>query len=135
MNDIEKDLPVIVTTLSVRNGVAAIQFYKKAFNAKELMYMESPDGKVVAELSIGHSRFIVADEAPEHGNPSPETLGGTAIRMGLHVSDPDAVATQAIATGATEIYPVADQDYGFRLGRIADPFGHHWEIFKPLNNL
>ncbi|MEO7802703.1 MAG: VOC family protein [Ginsengibacter sp.] len=134
MNHADKDIPVIVTTLAVRNGAAAVKFYKKAFNATELMYMESPDGKVVAELSVGKSRFLVADEAPEHGNPSPETLGGTTIRMGLQVTDPDAVAKQAIATGATEIYPVADQDYGYRLGRIADPFGHHWEIFKPLYN-
>ncbi len=123
----------IVPTLSVRNAAAAIEFYKKAFGAEELISNTSPDGEVVAELSIGGARFVVADEAPEYDNSSPETLGGTPVRLGLQVANPDAVAEKAISAGAREIYPVADQDYGYRLGRIADPFGHHWEIFTPLN--
>ena len=123
---------VIIPTLSVRNAVAAIEFYKNAFGAIELMGNTSPGGDVVAELSISGARFVVADEAPEYDNCSPETLGGTPIRMGLQVANPDAVAEQAISAGAIEIYPVADQDYGYRLGRIIDPFGHHWEIFKPF---
>jgi len=123
---------VIKPTLSVRNGAAAVEFYKKAFNATVLMQVTSPDGDTVAELSIGGAAFYVADESPEHGNFSPQSLGGISIRLGLLVADPDAVAQQAIAAGATEIYPVADQNYGMRLGRIADPFGHHWEIYKPL---
>ena len=123
---------VIKPTLSVRNGAAAIEFYKKAFDAVVLMQVTSPDGDVVAELSIGGAAFYVADESPEHGNFSPESLGGSSIRLGLLVDDPDAVAKQAIIAGATEIYPVADQRYGYRLGRIADPFGHHWEIYRPL---
>ena len=123
----------IVPTLSVRNAAAAIEFYKKAFNAHELMRNTSPDGEVVAELSIGNARFVVADEAPEYNNSSPETLGGTAVRIGLQVTDPDAVAEQAVSAGANEIYPVANQHYGYRLGRIADPYGHHWEIFAPLH--
>lgn len=123
---------LFMPTLAVRNGLGAIDFYKEAFDAKEIMRHVSPDGEAVAELAIGECRFIVADESPDHGNYSPETLGGTTIRMGLHVSDPDAVAKQAVAAGAREVYPVADQDYGYRLGRVVDPFGHHWEIFKPL---
>jgi PhnB protein len=123
---------VIKPTLSVKNGAAAIDFYKKAFGAIELMRVTSPDGEVVAELSIGGAQFYVADESPELGNLSPLSLGGVSIRLGLLVDDPDAVAQQAIAAGATEIYPVADQDYGMRLGHIADPFGHHWEIYRPL---
>ncbi|HAL81114.1 MAG TPA: glyoxalase [Mucilaginibacter sp.] len=123
---------VIKPTLSVKNGAAAIDFYKKAFNAIELMRVTSPDGEVVAELSIGGASFYIADESPEHGNYSPLSLGGISIRLGLLVDDPDAVAQQAIVAGATEIYPVADQDYGMRLGHIADPFGHHWEIYRPL---
>ena len=87
---------------------------------------------VVAQLSIDGVQFIVADEAPEYENFSPETLGGSTIRMGLIVADPDALAKQAVEAGATEIYPVADQDYGYRLGRIKDPFGHHWEICRPI---
>jgi PhnB protein len=123
---------LILPTLSVRNGAAAVAFYKKAFGAVEVFVNTSPDGEVVAELSIDGARFLLADEAPLYENFSPESLGGTTIRMGLQVANPDAVAARAIAAGAKEIYPVADQDYGYRLGRIADPFGHHWEIFKPL---
>jgi PhnB protein len=123
---------VIKPTLSVRNGAAAVEFYKRAFNAAVLMQLTSPDGHTVAELSIGGAEFYVADESPEYGNHSPESLGGISVRLGLLVDDPDAVAQQAIAAGATEIHPVADQDYGMRLGRITDPFGHHWEIYKPL---
>jgi PhnB protein len=111
---------------------AAISFYKKAFGAVELMRQESPDGDVVAELAIGNCHFILAEESPEHGNFSPETLGGTTIRMGLEVHNPDEVFTQAVNGGATEIYPVADQSYGYRLGRLSDPYGHHWEIFRKL---
>lgn len=120
---------IIKPTLSVKGAAAAIDFYKKAFNAVEIMRVTAPDGDTVAELSIGGAAFYVADEAPEYGNPSPARLGGTSIRLGLLVDDPDAVAQQAVAAGATEIYPVADQHYGYRLGRIADPFGHHWEIY------
>ena len=119
-------------TLSVRNGAAAVEFYKKAFSAGVLFCLADPDGGVVAELSIKGVRFIVADESPEHENFSPETLGGSTVRMGLIVPDPDSVAKQAITAGAEEIYPVADQDYGYRLGRIKDPFGHHWEICRKL---
>ena len=119
-------------TLSVRNGAAAVEFYKKAFDAEVVMCLTDPAGAVVAELSVNGVRFLIADESPVHDNFSPETLGGTTIRMGLIVPDPDAVTKQAVATGATEIYPVADQDYGYRLGRVKDPFGHHWEICKRL---
>jgi PhnB protein len=119
-------------TLSVRNGAAAVEFYKNAFNADVLFCLTDPDGGVAAELSIQGVRFLVADESPEHENFSPETLGGSTIRMGLIVPDPDAVAKQAVAAGAEEIYPVANQDYGYRLGRIKDPFGHHWEICRKL---
>ena len=120
----------LLPTLSVRNGKAAVNFYKQAFNAAEVFMVT--EGGVVAELDIDGVHFIVADEAPEHGNFSPQTLNGTTIRMGLQVDDPDAVAAQAIRAGATEIYPVADQDYGYRLGCVEDPFGHRWEIFRKL---
>ena len=122
----------IVPTLSVRNGVAAIDFYKEAFGALELMRIASPDGLVVAEMSIEGARFFLADESPEYGNFSPQTVGGVTIRIGLFVSDPDAVAARAVAAGAKEMYPVADQDYGYRLGCVADPFGHVWEIARKL---
>lgn len=124
---------VIIPTLSVKNGVAALAFYKKAFGAEELMCIADEAGSIVAELSIGGARFFLADESPEHGNFSPETLGGVSIRLGLIVADPDAVAANAIAAGAKEIYPVADQQYGYRLGMVEDPFGHRWEICRPLH--
>jgi PhnB protein len=122
----------IIPTLSVNNGAAAIAFYKNAFEAIELMCITAADGAIVAEMSIDGARFFLADESPERGSFSPEKLAGISMRMGLFVADPDAVAAKAIAAGATEIYPVADQDYGYRLGHIKDPFGHHWEICRPL---
>jgi len=123
----------IVPTLSVKNGKAAIDFYKSGLGAVILRSNEGDDGSVVAEMAIDYAWFVVADESPEHGNLSPETLGGTPVRIGLQVADPDAVFETAIAAGATVVYPIADQDYGYRLGHFIDPFGHHWEIFKPLN--
>jgi len=86
---------------------------------------------VVARLSVAGAEFWVADESPEHGNFSPETLGGGTVRMVMVVADPDAAFARAVAAGARVVRAVAD-DYGWRLGRVADPFGHHWEIGKPL---
>ena len=122
----------LLPTLAVRDGTSAVDFYIRAFGATELMRATSPDGAVVAQLAIDGAAFLVADESPEYANFSPPSLGGTTIRMGLVVADPDAAAAQAVAAGAREIYPVADQDYGWRLGRVEDPFGHHWEIGRPL---
>jgi len=122
----------IVPTLSVRKGAEAIEFYKKAFAAVELMRVESPDGLVVAELSIANARFFIADESPKDGNLSPESAGGVTVRLGLFVADPDTVAGNAVAAGAALLYPVADQHYGYRLGAIKDPFGHVWEIARKI---
>ena len=118
--------------LSVRNGAKAVEFYKAAFGAGELFRLEAPDGAVVAQLSVGGGEFWVADESPEHKNFSPESLGGGTARMGMVVENPDAVFARAVAAGATVVHPVADQEYGWRVGRVVDPFGHHWEIGKPL---
>jgi PhnB protein len=117
--------------LSVRQGARAIEFYKAAFGAGELFRIDSPDGAVVAQLSVGKADFWVSDESPEHHNFSPESLGGGTVRMVMVVDDPDAAFAQAVAAGATIIVPVDDR-YGWRLGRVADPYGHHWEIGKPL---
>jgi PhnB protein len=118
--------------LSVRNGAKAVEFYKSAFGAAELFKIEDDKGGVVAQLSVGKSDFWVADESPEHKNFSPETLGGATTRMVLIVDDPDAVFAQAVAAGAQVVWPVEDQPYRWRVGRVVDPFGHHWEIGKPL---
>src|SRR5690349_17103721 len=117
--------------LSVRNGARAVEFYESAFGAAEVFKIESPDGAVVARLSVEGAEFWVADESPEHKNFSPESLGGGTVRMVLTVPDPDAMFARAVAAGAQEVVPVKD-DYGWRLGRVVDPFGHHWEIGHPL---
>jgi PhnB protein len=125
--------PNLAPMLSVRRGAQAVEFYKTAFAAEELFRIESPDGAVVAQLAVGSSDFWVADESPEYKNFSPETLGGATTRMILTVDDPDAVFAKAVTAGAAEVSPVADQEYGWRVGRVVDPFGHHWEIGKPIS--
>ena len=82
-------------------------------------------------MSVDGAEFWLADESPEHSNFSPESLDGSSVRMVLIVEDPNSVFARAIMAGATIVWPVADQPYGWRLGRLADPFGHHWEIGKP----
>jgi uncharacterized glyoxalase superfamily protein PhnB len=107
----------IAPMLSVRNGARAIEFYQAAFGARLLFSVEDPDGAVVAQLSVGGS----------------ESLGGrSSVRMVVVVNDPDAAFQRAVTAGATTVWPVADQPYGWRVGRVVDPFGHHWEIGKPL---
>jgi PhnB protein len=129
----DRDTVVIAPQLSVRNGRAAVEFYKAAFGARELHRVGGVDGheEVVAQLAIGDASFWVADESPEHSNFSPESLGGGTVRMLLMVADPDAAIGRAVAAGATVLYPAADE-HGWRLGRIVDPYGHHWEVGKPL---
>jgi len=121
----------IAPMLSVRRGAIAIEFYKAAFGADVLFRIDAPDGAVVARLSVEGAEFWVADESPEHKNFSPETLGGGTVRMVMIVADPDAAFARAVTAGAAMVHPVSNQ-YGWRLGRVADPFGHHWEIGKPL---
>ena len=121
----------IAPMLSVRRGAEAIEFYKTAFGAVETYRVQSPDGAVVSRLSVDGAEFWVADESPGHSNFSPESLGGGTVRMILIVDDPDAAFDRAVAAGATIVWPVSNQ-YGWRLGRVADPYGHHWEIGKPL---
>ena len=123
----------IAPMLSVRNGKKAVDFYKAAFGATDLFRIEDEKtGSVVARLSVGGAEFWVADESPEHLNFSPETLSGGSVRMVMVVEDPDKVFNKAIAAGGKVVRPV-NNDYGWRLGRMVDPFGHHWEIGKPLH--
>jgi len=123
----------VAPMLSVRNGARAVEFYKTAFGAIEVFRIEAPDGAVVSRLSVDGAEFWVADESPEHANFSPESLGGGTVRMILTVPDPDAVFAQAIGAGAREVAAVAEA-HGWRLGRVIDPFGHHWEIGHPLTS-
>lgn len=119
--------------LAVRDTDGAITFYAEAFGARVAERLEAPDGRIVAVLEIDGEPFGLATEAPELGTPSPETAGVTTVRVSLEVDDPDTVAAQAIAAGATEMFPVADQPYGMRQGRVVDPFGHHWLIGRRLD--
>ena len=117
--------------LSVRNGAKAVDFYKAAFGAAEVFRLDAPDGGVVARLSVEGAEFWLGDESPEHKNFSPQSLGGGTVRMVLTVPDPDAVFNRAVSAGASQVVPVQDM-HGWRVGRVADPFGHHWEIGREL---
>ena len=120
---------VVTATLSVRNWEQAMDFYKAAFGAKELYRVP---GGGVGQLSVAGAEFWVAEESPEHQNFSPVSIGGCSVRMLLVVDDPAAVCAQAVRAGAKLIMPVNDE-HCWRLGRILDPAGHHWEIGKPLS--
>ena len=117
--------------LSVRNGAKAVEFYKAAFGAEVLSLLDD-GGSVLAQLSAGGAVFWVADESPQHLNFSPETLGGGTIRLVMILDDPDAAFDRAVAAGAKVVRPVVDEPYHWWVGRVVDPFGHHWEIGKPL---
>lgn len=117
--------------LAVRGGARAVEFYKAAFGAVERHRVEDPDGFIVATLAVDGAEFWVAEEAPDHASLSPTRVDGVTARMILTVADPDAMCARAIAAGAREVVPVKDA-YGWRLGHVADPFGHHWEIGHPL---
>jgi len=121
----------IAPWLCVRGGARAAEFYISAFGAVEQFRMGDGDS-VVARLSIDGAEFWLSDESPEHHNYSPESLGGITVRIILTVADPDAVFTRAIKAGAKEVYPVTEE-HEWRIGRVVDPFGHHWEICRPLS--
>lgn len=123
----------IAPMLSVRHGARAVMFYRSAFGAIEVYRVEDPEGAVVSRLSIAGAEFWVGDESPEQGNSSPESLGGGSARMILTVPDPDALFATALAAGAREVFAV-EEAHGWRVGRVVDPFGHHWEIGRPLGS-
>ena len=117
--------------LSVRRGVKAIEFYKAAFGATELFRIGDEDNAVVAQMAVAGAEFWLADESPQYLNFSPESLRGSTVRMLIVVDDPDEVFTHAVAAGASVVSAVEDKEYGWRVGRVVDPYGHHWEIGKP----
>ena len=118
--------------LTVKDAGVAVDFYRRAFGAEELSRVTSPSGQAVVELAIDGLRFHVVDENPAGQNLSPDALGGTTVRVNLIVDDPDAAAERAVDAGARLVFPVADQPYGMRQGRIADPAGHHWLLGRRL---
>jgi PhnB protein len=121
----------IVPWLSVRNSSKAVEFYKTAFGAIEVYRLEDPGGSVVARLSVDGAEFWVADESPEHFNFSPQSLAGSTVRIILTVSDPDSMFKRALTAGASQVYPVSE-GHGWRVGRVVDPYGHHWEIGREI---
>jgi PhnB protein len=129
-----KTATTLTTLINVRRGAEAIDFYTRAFGTTILSRIDAPDRSVVAHLSVGSGDFWLADESPANQNFSPETLGGSTMRMVVITDDPHAAFERAIAAGALSICPVRDEDYGWRVGRVVDPFGHHWEIGKPLSS-
>jgi PhnB protein len=122
--------PALMPLLNVDDGARAVEFYKAAFGA-EVLFMIT-EGGVVANLAIGGAEFWLADDSPEHHNFSPQRLGGSTVRLVLVVDNPDALFARAVAAGARQVWPVEDQPYRWRMGRVVDPFSHHWEIGKPL---
>jgi PhnB protein len=123
-----KTIPTsIAPWLSVRNSVRAVDFYKSAFGAIEVYRLEVPDGGLVARLSVDGAEFWLSEESPDH-----ESSGEGSVRMILTVTNPVALFAQALEAGASEVFPVGEE-HGWRLGRLVDPFGHHWEIGRPLS--
>lgn len=115
--------------LAIRDAAKAIEFYKQAFGAQERYRMPGPDGKLMhAELQIGDSTVMLSDEFPEMGAVSPQSLNGTTVGIFLCVEDVDAVFKKAVGSGAKVLMPVADMFWGDRFGKVADPFGHQWQI-------
>jgi PhnB protein len=126
----------ITPRIFVRGAAEALNFYQVAFGATELERSADPNGKIVnAEIRIGDSIIALGEESPEWGNHSPQSLGATTAIMTLNVENADTVWNQAILAGAKVIFPLADQFYGYRQGRLEDPFGHLWIISTRIENL
>ena len=115
--------------LAIKNAVSALEFYQKAFEAKETYRLVLPDGRLGhAEIRLGDSLIMLADEFPEFGGKAPESLGGSPVSIHLYVEDVDAFVKRAVAEGARLLKPVADQFYGDRSGQLEDPYGHLWWV-------
>jgi len=130
------DYGTVAVSLVARDAKAAIDFYEKVFGAKHLYSLTMPNGGIAhAEFKIGDTIILIADENPEWGNKSPQTLGGSPFTLNIMVRNPDATLAEAEKAGGKIVFPVADQFYGFRSGRLQDPFGHVWIVSKVLEEL
>ncbi|MCI4663239.1 MAG: VOC family protein [Neomegalonema sp.] len=136
MSDISRYQP-LTAYLSVRDAAAAILFYEQAFGAKLIPpTLRTPDGTIMhAEMDFGGARLMFSEEAPEMGGPSPQSLGGTTLRLNLMVDNADEAVAKAVAAGAVTVTAVADQFFGHRSGRVRDPFGHLWIISHEIEQL
>lgn len=122
--------------LRVRNAAAAVEFYAKAFGAKEKFRLVEPSGRIGhVELELGNVTLMVSDEFPEYGIHGPETVGGTTMSIHLHVDDADAMIRRAVEAGATIVRPATDHFYGERSGTVRDPFGHEWLIGHSIEDV
>jgi PhnB protein len=122
--------------LCIEGAAPAIEFYKKAFGARELMRMPTPDGKIGhAEIQIGDSRIMLADESQQMGTRSPQTLGGSPVTILLYVEDVDKMFNQAVAAGAKAERPPKNEFYGDRSSALRDPFGHRWYIHTHVEDV
>jgi PhnB protein len=130
------DVHEVYPYLRVHDASEAIKFYARAFDAKETFRLTEPNGRVGhAEITIGGTTVMLADEYPEHGIRGPRALGGTSVAMHLHVADVDAAFAQAVDAGAAVLRPLQDQFYGERSGTVRDPFGHEWLLGGHLETL
>lgn len=126
----------ITPYLSVKDAIAAILFYQQVFGAKEIGRISMPDGSVGhAELRVGDSTIMLAEEMPAWGNKSPATLGGSPVGIALYVNDVDTVFQKALDAGAVVVEEVKDQFYGDRSGTLTDPFGHKWHILTHIEDV
>jgi PhnB protein len=133
---IPDDYPRVMPYLSVIGAAEAIDFYRDVLGAEERMRLAGPDGKLGhAELEIGDSVIMLADEFPEMGGRSPKTLGGTPVTLMVYVGDVDAVFARALQRGATEVRALQDQFYGDRSGVFEDPFGHRWNVATHIEDV
>jgi PhnB protein len=129
VSPVPKGYHTVTPGLALRDTAGAIDFYKKAFGAKEKGRMPGPDGKIMhAELRIGDSSIMVGEEMPQMGNPSPATLGGSPVSLYIYVKNVDKAFEQAVNAGATVEMPVADMFWGDRYGAVKDPYGHKWGL-------
>lgn len=129
VNPIPEGYHSVTPYLSIKGAAKAIDYYKEVFGATELFRMGAPDGKIGhAEIKIGNSPIMLADEFPEMEFVSPQTLGGSPIGLMIYVDDVDTMFNKAIGAGATEVKPLQDQFYGDRSGTLKDPFGHVWTV-------
>ena len=133
---IPKGYHAVTPYLSVQGAAGAIAFYKKAFGAKEVMRMPGADGTIGhAEIQVGDSRIMLADEFPEMNFRGPRSIGGTPVNIHLYVADVDKVVKKAVAAGAKLLRPVQDQFYGDRSGSLEDPYGHVWHVATHIEDI
>jgi PhnB protein len=136
VNPIPEGYRSITPYLCIRGAAQAIEFYKKAFGAKEISRMPSPDGRIGhAELQIGDSMIMLSDEFPEMGSKSAQALGGTPVGIMFYVDNVDAVFDRAVAAGATVKMPLGNQFWGDRFGRLTDPFGNDWSLAMHIEDV